>query len=139
MFYVVDVGVSNTPDGVADKGICFLGSCNSYFNATQKVYQDLYTCDLQGYFYGGLYFFDVLPIEVPLGRVEDEEIIELLQNDEPYIVEAVKDEEMRWIQLKVNDKEVPYRQQQCLSRRRNWENTQHWSRGYGHQRCKRAL
>ena len=65
MFYVVDVGFSETQNGETTDGVCFAGECKSLFDASQKIYVDLMGCRLEGHFYGGVFLHDQIPVQVP--------------------------------------------------------------------------
>ena len=108
MYYVFHVCITQGEDD--NDGISMAGKCTSFFDATQKMYIDLWNCHLSGDIHGTMYFFEGdLPVpNVPMNvNIMDTDLCDELQNDEPREVEGCKKAGMRWMELAVDGEKVP--------------------------------
>lgn len=111
MFYLLTVGVSESPDDAQYDGMAISGTCTSYFDATQEVYKALHHSMLKGYFIGSLWVLRELPTGIPLGTVAEpsaalEEVF-YSHADEELTVEACKLDGQPSIDLMVENEVVP--------------------------------
>lgn len=65
-------------------------------------------CRLKGHIFGGMFLHETLPVDVPFHtEITDQGTCEELQNDDPWVVEGVKLDHMRWMHLEINGEPVP--------------------------------